>query len=243
MKSIYVLPLMLFVLIGSNCSKDKPVADFTIDYLETPCYVPCAVTFISESKHAASLLWDFGDGTQSQSFAPEPKVYDQAGSYEVTLTVSGADGGEDSITKQVEIKQVPTSVKIDRVFIHKLPLQAPGDLAWDPGNEQEAWPDLFFTIQDNRGIRTFENPESTLVNVDTTMLPVRWEFDPPIILNSLNKNYFLEVNDNDSPEPSLRIGFVTFRPSDYQFITSPYPTRLELTKDSTVAINIEMTWE
>jgi len=58
------------------------------------------INLANNSRGASNYLWDFGDGSQSTDEIPE-KTYDDLGSYQITLTVSDANGNctvSDSIT-------------------------------------------------------------------------------------------------------------------------------------------------
>lgn len=58
----------------------------------TPIYMPGAnIQFTDMSANALQWLWDFGDGSGSAETSPA-HTYTQAGSYEVTLTVTGENG-------------------------------------------------------------------------------------------------------------------------------------------------------
>ena len=50
-----------------------------------------------------SYAWDFGDG-ETGTGKTATHVYDEAGSYDVTLTVTDDDGLEESVTHQVTVK-------------------------------------------------------------------------------------------------------------------------------------------
>ncbi len=56
----------------------------------------------SDDEEIIAWHWDFGDGTASDKQNPE-HIYKESGKYTITLTVKDDDGGEDSITKTVEI--------------------------------------------------------------------------------------------------------------------------------------------
>ncbi|MGB0431038.1 MAG: PKD domain-containing protein [Bacteroidia bacterium] len=61
------------------------------------------VNFINYSKNAESSSWTFGDGNTSTEESPS-HTYAEAGSYEVTLTVTGTDGTTSSKTETVDVK-------------------------------------------------------------------------------------------------------------------------------------------
>lgn len=83
---------------GSNCSQlvdpygiyiiHAGEADFSLT--QTLCE-PYTATFTDNSVNAVSWLWDFGDGTTSTLQNPV-HVYGAPGSYNVTLTITTADG-------------------------------------------------------------------------------------------------------------------------------------------------------
>ncbi|WP_308219145.1 PKD domain-containing protein [Methanoplanus endosymbiosus] len=92
-----------------------PVADFTAD--TTSGNAPLTVTFTDSSTNSpASWLWDFGDGETSTEENPS-HTYSSAGTYDVTLTVTGT-GGQSTKTYADMITVNPTSSDIhDVVFI------------------------------------------------------------------------------------------------------------------------------
>ena len=48
--------------------------------------------------------WDFGDGDVSFDRKPETHIYDQAGSYTITLEVTSDDGIVDTFSKTISVK-------------------------------------------------------------------------------------------------------------------------------------------
>lgn len=77
------------------CASVLPTPDFGAS--PTVGDAPLNVTFSDLSTCATEWLWDFGDGSTSTLQNPS-HVYQQPGSYSVTLTVSGA-GGQDALTR------------------------------------------------------------------------------------------------------------------------------------------------
>ncbi len=83
------------LLLIQSCKEDAPLVDFYFEVRGDTAF------FNSKAIHATTYLWDFGD--EQSSTEPNPvHVYEKAGDYEVTLTVTGK-GGEDSQTKVVTI--------------------------------------------------------------------------------------------------------------------------------------------
>ncbi len=57
--------------------------EYALDY-----YVVSTIQFTNTSAKTGNVTWDFGDGTTSNEQNPQKK-YDQAGTYQVTLTIDG----------------------------------------------------------------------------------------------------------------------------------------------------------
>ncbi|MHA6247352.1 S8 family serine peptidase [Pontibacter sp. CAU 1760] len=78
-----------------------PVANFTLE--KAYATTAAAISPVNHSEHAASLLWDFGDGTVSTDLQPQ-HTYQNAGLYSITLTATDSMGCTQSITqKQVQV--------------------------------------------------------------------------------------------------------------------------------------------
>ncbi|HEV7331677.1 MAG TPA: PKD domain-containing protein [Flavisolibacter sp.] len=88
----------------------RPAAGFTVDK-QTHCQVPFTVNFQNTSTGAVSYLWDFGDSTTSTETNPS-HTYSGFGDYEVTLTVTNANGCTDviRIPKAVSIAKPEISI-------------------------------------------------------------------------------------------------------------------------------------
>ncbi|MDO6432997.1 PKD domain-containing protein [Flavitalea sp. BT771] len=69
---------------------------------------PLLVQFTNHSVNYTSIHWDFGDGTTADELNTPSHVYEKAGEYTVTLTVSGANGLSGQYIQQVTVDQ-PTA--------------------------------------------------------------------------------------------------------------------------------------
>jgi gliding motility-associated-like protein len=92
----------------------KPVIAFSVND-SVSCAIPFAVNFTNSSTNVASVFWDFGDGSTSNSANPS-HTYQQEGNYTVRLFVTNASGCTDSLVKTDFIK-----IKIPVVTIDNLP--------------------------------------------------------------------------------------------------------------------------
>ena len=89
--SNFICPSMLIILMASmaSCKKAEPVvAEFTTDIEEI--FTGDVVRFINSSKNANFFQWDFGDGQSSVLESPT-HVYDDPGTYKVTLVSIGSE--------------------------------------------------------------------------------------------------------------------------------------------------------
>jgi len=87
-----------------------PVADFEAD--PTGGTAPLDVSFVNLSLNGESYFWDFGDGNTSTEMNPD-FVYETAGVYTVTLTVTNPDGMTNEMVKENYITVVePAQVVI-----------------------------------------------------------------------------------------------------------------------------------
>jgi len=89
MKFISTLFILLLAVAIFSCRKLPLVAfepsTFTLGVGDT-------VFFTNSSKNAATYLWEFGDGTESEEESPYP-TYDTLGVFTVKLTAISEGGG------------------------------------------------------------------------------------------------------------------------------------------------------
>ncbi len=82
----------------------QPISDFALEDAEG-C-APLTVSPVNYSVDGDAWFWDFGDGTVSTDFSPE-HIYEQAGSYDVSLVVSYADHCFDTLTLSAGVEVWP----------------------------------------------------------------------------------------------------------------------------------------
>lgn len=102
--------LVILVSIALSCDNDDftyndPSADFSVEMNDLEA------TFKSNTSHAVSLEWDFGDGETSDQINPT-HTYAEEGEYTVTLTAVGAEGTPNENYSQTisVVKTNPTAV-------------------------------------------------------------------------------------------------------------------------------------
>ncbi|MBT8308729.1 MAG: PKD domain-containing protein, partial [Bacteroidia bacterium] len=61
------------------------------------------VTFTNASSDATSYTWDFGDGSALSTDSNPVYTYGASGTYDVTLTSTNAECGDDVVVKQVTV--------------------------------------------------------------------------------------------------------------------------------------------
>ncbi len=79
----------------------KPVSAFTANNT-SGCTPPFQVTFTNSSSSGTSYQWSFGDGNSSTATNPT-HTYTSAGTYNVRLITTGANGCKDTLTKNAYI--------------------------------------------------------------------------------------------------------------------------------------------
>lgn len=107
---ISVVLILLFVGLGCDAAKDlnRPPS-VAFEYTpETPS-VGTPVEFSAQATdpdmdgQVESFVWTFGDGTRETGSDPT-HTYDEAGSYDVTVTVTDNGGRTDSQTRTLEVQ-------------------------------------------------------------------------------------------------------------------------------------------
>ena len=83
----------------------EPAIPIAVFDTVVPGCEPHTVKFRNNSIYGESYLWEFGDGSSSEEFEPE-HTYQEAGIYNVKLTVTG-QGGTEFAYRQVEVYRMP----------------------------------------------------------------------------------------------------------------------------------------
>ena len=150
MGKIYKLTfLSLLLVIAFSCSDEdslpKPEVSFSTEKAVNEINVP--VTFVNSTTNASSYAWDFGDGQTSEDFSPTI-IYEDPGTYTVTLVATTDDNQSEEATLQVEVGE---RLLFD-VVIQTLSFVNNDGLDWDEINPDSAsfkFPDFWFVLGPN----------------------------------------------------------------------------------------------
>lgn len=91
--SVWTLAASAVIFSCSLSPKEEsiPLADFSFE--NAPCNAPCEVSFTNTSTaDLTEFIWDFGDGSSPSNLKNPKRVYDQSGSFTVTLKANGKNG-------------------------------------------------------------------------------------------------------------------------------------------------------
>ena len=91
--------LLAVTLLVAGCTKEPPVAKFSID--KTTFKAEEKLTFTNESVNAETYAWDFGDGKKSTDLNPV-HTYTSSGDFTIKLVATGK-GGVDSIAQVINV--------------------------------------------------------------------------------------------------------------------------------------------
>ncbi|MCG8306204.1 MAG: PKD domain-containing protein [Cytophagales bacterium] len=152
------------------------------------------VQFINQSTNAATFKWDFGDGNADSLNISPTHVYEQEGTYDVTLTAITQDGQTSTETKTIEIrKRVLVAFSVVNIsFV---------DQDGNPWDDDGTGPDLIFVF----GAQSADIED--LIFTDTTKnltpadLPLEWSFSEGSGLELTNELHDLVLLDADPEKP------------------------------------------
>lgn len=109
MKSIILnIVAVCLIVIFAGCSKDKNTNSATADFSYAATNL--SVAFSNQSTNSRYFSWNFGDSATSTSMSPS-HLYQDEGTYNVTLSTTGRDGSTHTATKTVTVKAAPNLVQ------------------------------------------------------------------------------------------------------------------------------------
>lgn len=249
-----ILATGLFATMFTSCKKDDDdddkkaqeevlTASFTYEGDHRP--TPGDVVFTNTSKLATSYHWDFGDNTTSEEQNPTHS-YAAAGKYEVTLTVTDADGNSKEKKSTLTMLGNCTKFGIEALFVHREAVTEGDGTEWDVDG---TGPDMYFKIFDANNTELF-NLGSFWIDVpfddsvNTAVIFSDTDFETmPVEINSISETYKIIVYDydaeNNNASEEMCIG--TFKMEDFlpTNTTDPYPAMFEI---STPHISANISW-
>jgi hypothetical protein len=176
-----------------SCSSDEdgpaPVSDFVQDKNFSEPGV--SISFSNRSLNAESFQWDFGDGGMSEESDPD-HVYDNTGTYMVTLSAIASDGRADESSSQI----VVGNRKFVSFSLNQINFNKPTGEPWD---EPDDGPDVILIFGDSSNLNNIFSlrlPE----NLRPDSIPFfRFVEFPSGPLYLENEEYFWIMVDNDEP--------------------------------------------
>lgn len=222
--------------------KEKPLsalANFSVNGENN--YAPSKINFSNDSKNAISYVWDFGDGSNPSSETNPTHIYKKGGTYNVILYALNIEGKENSISKNVIVKNAPTKLKINKLNILKLPFTDDKGNSWDNSNGA----DVYFKIA-STNLTTTVFQTTTINNLTLNMIPgsMGSTYGFPHTLSLLDYKYSLVFYDEDTIDADDFIGGYYLTIKDYMPTDgSSYPSIISYgTSSSTIQIQLEVEW-
>ena len=172
MKKILFITILIGLIIG--CSKDTPVADFSIN--KTMALTTEFLKFTNKSTGATKYLWDFGDGTSSEFESPTHQ-FASNGSFNITLKASGK-GGNDQMIKSVYIA-LPQKTTYQIINLRNGTLFDVGSFYWDGS-------DIFDFV--SHGI-IYSGKSSAKIETTRRSIFIVFRFSPGGVLNIVSDNF------------------------------------------------------
>lgn len=243
--------VVLTVFYFSGCKNDEaplPQPDFTYTGHDLPA--PCTVTFTNSSVNSVRYVWDFGDGDSSTVTNPV-HVFQEGGTYPVTLTAFNEEDDSQSVTKNIDIGTQPFEARFVKITINDLPLLDAGGGIWDPGTDADTLPDVIFIINTQTGSPSDPlfplQPATPVVktNVGAADLPISWEYTASTAY-IINKNeysditFYFYIYEWDSPSIWDNIGG-SIGPFNLGNYIGTYPTQIDTTMNN-ISLTFNLEW-
>jgi hypothetical protein len=186
------------VIFASSCNETDPLpiskAGFeVIDQNKLERFIP--VRFVNLSTNAATFRWDFGDGTfDSLNISPE-HIFEEEGTYDVSLIATTQDGQESTEIQSVDIK---TRVLVAFTIANVSFVNQDGE----PWDDDGTGPDLVFLFGAQSADFESYIVTDTAKNLTPADFPLEWEFQEGSGMELTNETYDLALLDAD-PEKTV----------------------------------------
>jgi len=144
---------------------DNPTAEFAASTMLVNMSNPNPVNFTNTSSNGSSYLWNFGDGNTSADFEPS-HIFNEIGTFTVTLTVINADGCSDSEFIEIVVEDVSTSISEleaqNQIKVFPNPVQQQVNVAFDFSEIQNVEVNLIDVLGrrvNNLGVNNYQNEQ------------------------------------------------------------------------------------
>jgi len=140
-----------------------PVAVMTTNATsgEAPVRVQFTGNKSTDDKEVTSYFWDFKDGSTATEANPS-HTFDEAGTYEVELTVEDEEGLSDTTGVTIAVRAAKNEAPVANITVDKTSGEAPLQLRFNADNstDDKEVTSYFWDFQDGRQTRT-QNPSHT----------------------------------------------------------------------------------
>lgn len=196
--------LIGFVFLGIwmfSCNEEDPLPLPEVNFRTNPEIVEVGkpVVFENLTTKASSYMWDFGDGQTSTDINPSI-IYDEKGTYTVTLLAFTDDNQSDSISKDIDVgERVMTALAINSLRF----VNGEGNDWDDPTGMPDStkYPDFVLFLGPEDDPERFISTYPPLVDLAPFELPIGFTLNPngdPYVLT--NEDWVLEFYDFDGAD-------------------------------------------
>lgn len=232
------IALLLFTLLFCGCKKEEPMPRLEVRFVSHLLgqFAPCKIQFESLTP-GEDYEWSF-DGQAPTSAVQHPIVtFHTPGTYNVTLKVSGTDGGGET-TQTVVVPPAATHFKINTIVLSQYPMFKISGTSWDPS--PYSGPDIFFTIL---GLPPSFDPlykhEAKMQDV-SIMRNINFIIPDGLLLPVVDNNYSMIIHDWDETFNET-MGSLTFNPWYYVVLYGYYPDSF-LSAQQGCTATFKVTW-
>ena len=217
-----------------NAAGSPPVANFVANH--TVVLAGQMVNFTDLSlNNPVSWNWSFPGGTPNTSLQQHPAniVYNNPGTYNVSLTASNAYGSDVFVrTAYIQVlSSTPSSADIQKITVKQMTFPPP------PPN----FVNLYFTLTDQSNTIFYNGFPQIIYSVTQADLPVSWTLNPYYNVNPLNHLYQINLYQKRMSPPDLLIGSISFNLNNYTSGMNPYPATVNLVQGG-FNLDLQLAW-
>ena len=235
-----LLLFCLFVFVSACDSGPGPNEMPSVSFSYSPTEVRAGevVSFTANASDADGQIqqysWDFdGDGTQDAS-GPNPQyVFEQEGSFRVSLTVTDDRDGQSSARRTISIAQRYTQVEVTSATVRDMPFTNDQGQGWDLASG----PEVYFAAFDGLGEQT--GTSNYYRDVAPGNLPLSFQ-NVEFLIDDFGEEYEAFLVDYDATTTDDVIGSIIFT-VDGLGIVGDYPSTATLDAGG-ITLDLDLTW-